>query len=88
MSHETREITVNTQTQGDIMGKIETQPAVVMTSVDHHVAAAEHHEEAAESHRQAAAHFTYGDYQQANEKAQLAKSYGQKAEEHCLRAME
>ena len=46
---------------------------LVMTSMDHHVAAAEHHEEAAESHRKAAALYAYGDYQQANEHAQLAK---------------
>jgi uncharacterized protein YbjT (DUF2867 family) len=61
---------------------------VVMTSADHHVAAAERHEEAAESHRQAAAHYTYGDYQQANEQARLAKGYGEQAEEHCTLAME
>jgi hypothetical protein len=62
-------------------------PPLVMTSVDHHIAAAEHHEEAAESHRQAASHYTYGDYQQANEHARLARDYGKRAEEHCEIAM-
>jgi len=66
----------------------QTQPPLIMTSVDHHVAAAEHHEEAAESHRQAAAHYSYGDYQQANEQARLAKGQGRQAEKHCALAME
>ena len=70
------------------MYAIDKPSPLIMTSVDHHVAAAEHHEEAAESHRQAAAHYTYGDYQQANEHARLAKSYGERAEEYCIRAME
>jgi len=60
----------------------------VMTSMDHHVAAAEHHEEAADCHRKAAAHFTYGDYQQAHEHAQLAKSFSQQAEECRVLAMD
>ena len=62
--------------------------SLVMTSADHHVAAAEHHEEAAESHRMAASHYAYGDYQQANEQARLAKDYGKQAEERCILAME
>jgi uncharacterized protein Yka (UPF0111/DUF47 family) len=61
---------------------------LVMTSMDHHVAAAEHHEEAAESHRKAAALYAYGDYQQANEHAQLAKGYSQQAEECRVLAMD
>jgi hypothetical protein len=56
--------------------------------MDHHVAAANYHEEAAESHRKAAALYAYGDYQQATEHAQLAKTYGQQAEESCALAME
>jgi hypothetical protein len=64
------------------------QPSLVMTSVDHHEAAAKHHDEAAESHRNAAAHYAYGDYQQANEQARLARDFGKQAEEHCSRAME
>ncbi len=60
---------------------------LVLTSIDHHVAAAELHEDAAESHRSAAAHYSYGDYQQANEQARLAKDYGLKAVEHCQQAM-
>ena len=60
----------------------------IMTNMDHHVAAAGHHEDAAESHRKAAALYAYGDHQQANEHALLAKSYGQQAEECCVLAME
>jgi len=60
----------------------------VMTSMDHHVAAAEHHEEAAEAHRKAAALYAYGDYQQSNEHAALAKGYGQQAEECRVLAMD
>lgn len=67
---------------------LKSLPPLIMTSVDHHIAAAERHEEAAEYHRLAAAHYTYGEYQQANEQALLARSAGQKAEEHCLLALE
>ena len=69
------------------MYKVEPPP-LVMTSVDHHIAAAEHHEEAAESHRQAASHYTYGDYQKANEHARMAKDCGRRADEYCAMAME
>ena len=61
--------------------------ALIMTCADHHAAAAEHHEEAAEYHRNAAALYEYGDYQKAHENAQLAKDYGQQAEECCALAM-
>lgn len=64
------------------------QSSLVMTSVDHHVAAAENHEEAALSHRKAAAHYMYGDYQQAINESDLAKNYGKQAAEHCNLAME
>ena len=67
---------------------LKTLPLQIMTSVDHHRAAAEHLEEAAEYHRLAASHYTYGDYQQANENALLAKGLARRAEEHCLLAME
>jgi len=70
------------------MHTTETSLLSTMTSADHHVLAAEHHEDAANLHRKAAAHYTYGDYQQANEHALLAKGYGLQAEEHCTRAME
>ena len=66
----------------------QTQSPLVMTCMDHHVAAANYHEEADESHRKAAALYAYGDYQQATEHAQLAKTYGQQAEESCALAME
>ncbi len=65
----------------------QAQSTLIMTCADHHVAAAEHHEEAAEFHRNAAAHYVYGDYQQANENARLAKDYGQQAEQCCALAM-
>jgi hypothetical protein len=76
------------KTEEAIMYSVEKPSQLIMTSVGHHVAAAERHDEAAESHRQAAAHYTYGDYQQANEQARLAKGFGERAEEHCSRAME
>ena len=63
-------------------------PPLVLTSVDYHTAAANRHEEAAEAHRQAVAHYTYGDFQQANEQARLARTYGQQAIEQCSLAME
>jgi hypothetical protein len=66
----------------------QTQSPFVMTSMDHHVAAAGYHEEAAESHRKAAALYAYGDYQQANEHALLAKGHGERAGECCALAME
>jgi hypothetical protein len=61
---------------------------LIRTSADHHVAAAELHEEAAGAHRLAAAHYIYGDYQQANEQARLAKGYGRQAENYCGLATE
>lgn len=70
------------------MYSAQTQSPLVMTSVDHHTAAAEHHEKAAESHRNAAAHYAYGDYQQANEQARLAEGYGERAQECCVLAMQ
>jgi hypothetical protein len=70
------------------MYSTQTQSSPEMTSADHHSAAADRHEEAARSHRDAAAHYTYGNYQQGNEHALLAKSYGIQAERHCLLAME
>jgi len=60
----------------------------ILTSADHHVAAAECHEEAALSHRQAAAYYSYGDYQQANEQARLARGCGRQAENYCALAMD
>jgi len=78
----------NRQHAGGFMYSQQTQSPLVMTSMDHHVAAAEHHEEAAESHRKAAALYAYGDYQQAAEHARLAKGHGQQAEECCALAME
>ena len=63
-------------------------PPLILTSVDYHIAAAESHEEAAEAHRQAAAAYMYGDFQQANEKARLARQYGMQASEQCALAME
>jgi len=59
----------------------------VMTSADHHAAAAEKHEEAAESHRNAAANYAYGDFQKASEHAMLAKDHGDQAYVSCMRAI-
>ena len=63
-------------------------PYPVLTASDYHESAAEHHDEAAELHRQAAAQYAYGDYQQANEHALLAKGHGERAGECCALAME
>jgi len=70
------------------MYTVENIAPLIKTSMEHHVTAAEYHENAADAHRQAAAYYRYGYYQQANEHARLAKSYGQHAEEHCARALE
>ena len=58
-----------------------------MTSSDYHLRAAEYHEDAAESHRNSAAHHDYGNYQAANEQAQLAKECGRLAIQNCDMAM-
>ena len=63
-------------------------PPLVTQSIYQHEAAAQHHEEAAEFHRQAAAHYMYGDYQQANEHARSARAQGIQAEICCAQAME
>jgi len=70
------------------MNKTDALMLPVMTSADHHTAAAEQHAEAAESHRNAAAHYVYGDFQQASEYAKLAENYGNEAQQSCKRAME
>lgn len=70
------------------MYPVETPKPIVKTNMEHHISAAEFHEEAAESHRQAAALYAYGDYDQSNHHAQLARGYGRQAEESCQLAME
>ncbi len=63
-------------------------PFQMLTSVDHHKAAAEHLEEAAAHHRLAAVYYTLGDYDQAEENARIARYFSCKAQEHSLMATE
>jgi len=77
--------TQTTEENMRVMMKVMEQ--TVMTSADHHEAAANYHDEAAESHRNAAAYYAYGDYQQAIAEARRAKNHGAQAEEHCSEAM-
>jgi hypothetical protein len=73
---------------GVAMSNSAALPALIVTSVDYHKAAADRHEEAAEAHRQAASSYMYGDFQQANAHARLARAYGTQALEQCSLAME
>ena len=58
----------------------------VKTSAENHEIAAGHYAEAAKAYHLAAAHFDYGDYQQANDHASSGKNHIRQGDRHCVLA--
>ena len=56
--------------------------AKILTSTEHHAAAAEHHELAAVHHRQASKHYDEKDFARAAHQATLARGHTQHAVHH------